>query len=186
MGVIEPKYAGLQVVEALEVEECIPSDAADSPVGTLGVASSVQSATKIDNYENEPEYGRVTVSWEKGEVQPSEYRDKGFAIAFITHLVTLMGLAISFGPAAWTYANDTSLGSTENDQDYHSQQEGNAASDKLDAAPKDFWYAAVTTALVASPVLSFLALTVMSRCVFCFVPFQNKYDLRLCITNSFL
>ncbi|KAL7475575.1 hypothetical protein ACHAW6_001491, partial [Cyclotella cf. meneghiniana] len=90
-------------------------------------------------------------------------RDRGFAIAFITHLVALMGLALSFGPVAWIHATDTSSDSNENGNDYHSQQEGDTTSDISDAAPKDFWYVAFTTALVVSPVLSFLALTVMSR-----------------------
>lgn len=186
MGGIEPKYVGLQGVEALEVEEGIHKNEDDSPVGTFGVASSVPTATKVDNYENEPEISCVTVTWEKGEVQTSEYRDKGFAIAFIAHLVALMGLALSFGPVAWIHATDTSSGSNENGNDYHSQQEGDTTSDISDAAPKNFCYVAFTTALVVSPVLSFLALTVMSRYVFCGVPFQNKHDLSYCFTKKFL
>eukprot|EP00804_Cyclotella_cryptica_P030708 CCRYP_009124-RB/>CCRYP_009124-RB protein AED:0.05 eAED:0.05 QI:233/1/1/1/1/1/4/588/512 len=159
----EPKYAEVQCVEALEVEDGIPANAASSPDGESGLASSIPTATEVDDYENEPKYGCITVTWEKGEVQSSEYRDKGFAIAFVTHLVALMGLALAFGRVAWMDANESSSDNEEKSQAYHSQEGANATFDTSDPAPKDFWYAVMIIALVASPVLSFLSLTVMSR-----------------------
>lgn len=108
MRMEESKYVGVQYVEALEVEEGSPTNTASSPVGTFEVASSAPTATKVNDYENKPEYRYVTVTWEKGEVHSSEYRDKGFAITFITRFIILLGLSLSLGPTAWVDANETS------------------------------------------------------------------------------
>ena len=42
----------------------------------------------------------VTITWEKGEVQPTAFRDVWFAVVFIVHLVAVIGDGVYFGPAA--------------------------------------------------------------------------------------
>jgi len=83
---METKYTGIPVdtSAALEVQDSIPiATAVDNQLEETLLASA-----KVDKglESNEREDG-ITITWEKGEVQPPQYRDKSFAILFLVHLV---------------------------------------------------------------------------------------------------
>ena len=67
-----------------------------------------------DQHNNEEDHDGITITWEKGEVQPSEYRDKWFAVAFIAHLFAVVGTGIAYGPTAF---NDSSITDDTNNVD---------------------------------------------------------------------
>jgi hypothetical protein len=75
---------------------------ATAAVDNSGLATfpPLAMATKVDQYADKPN-NVITVTWEKGEVQPLAYRDKWFAIAFVAHMVAVLGMGIAFGPAMW-------------------------------------------------------------------------------------
>lgn len=162
------KYVGVpseKCQDTLEVEDSVPI----VPVATAVDASilenpfSVPTASKVDmqddrtkgvyQHDNEQNDG-VTITWEKGEVQPSAYRDKWFAIAFITHLVAVVGSAAAFGSAGWNKIASSSSSGTESEEGSADTQEG---------PPKELLLWLFSIALVVAPVLSFVALTMMSR-----------------------
>ena len=83
---MDTKYTGVPVdtSAALEVQDSIPIATAvdNQPEETLLASAKVDKGLES----NEREDG-ITITWEKGEVQPPQYRDKPFAILFLVHLV---------------------------------------------------------------------------------------------------
>ena len=151
----------------------VPSVAdATAAVDDSGLAAfpPLAMATKVDQFVDEPNDG-ITVTWEKGEVQPSAYRDKWFAIAFVAHLVAVLGTGIAFGPAMWNNVTADVAESEKYPVDVDEDDGGNLygassseiGTDTQEAPPKEFWFAVVAIALVSAPALSFAALTIMSR-----------------------
>ncbi|KAL7550651.1 hypothetical protein ACHAWF_013864 [Thalassiosira exigua] len=169
MGVSEHKYVGVPGnLAAPVVEDGVPIVPVATPVdpAALDDPSSLPTARKVnargkgsDDLELEEERGDgITVTWEKGEVQPSAYRDKWFAAAFLAQLTGVVGAAIAIGPAAWEDA--IAAASDESGSDESAAGDGSSAEG---APPKEFWFAVVGIALVVAPALSFLAMTVMNR-----------------------
>lgn len=173
----ETKYVGVPTDHTssgpLEVEPSVPI----VPVATAldksmleGGGPPLPTAMKIDAqgngkmpHEEEREDG-VTITWEKGEIQPAEFRDKWFAVAFVTHLVGVLGTGIAFGPAAWNQIISSSE-EESGSNDYDFDDENSTTTDQGAPPPKEFWFAVVAIALVTAPALSFIALTIMSRYV---------------------
>ena len=171
----ETKYVGVPTDHTssgpLEVEPSVPI----VPVATAldksmleGGGPPLPTAMKIDAqgngkmpHEEEREDG-VTITWEKGEIQPAEFRDKWFAVAFVTHLVGVLGTGIAFGPAAW---NQIIASEESGSNDYDFDDESTTTDTQEAPPPKEFWFAVVAIALVTAPALSFIALTIMSRYV---------------------
>jgi hypothetical protein len=153
------KYVGVPSgthQDAPEVAVAAAIDNGDSP--PLATATKVYSQP-VDG----PGDDIITVTWEKGEVQPSAYRDKWFAIAFIAHLLVVLGAGMAFGPAPW--ANDVAKVeemSVYVDDDVDVESEG-SPQNAQEAPPKEYWFAVVAIALMSAPALSFVALTIMSR-----------------------
>ena len=88
---MDTKYTGVPVdtSAALEVQDSIPIatavDNQDEISTTIQLASAkVDKGLESNQYERED---GITITWEKGEVQPPQYRDKPFAILFLIHLV---------------------------------------------------------------------------------------------------
>ena len=83
---METKYTGVPVdtSAALEVQGSIPIATAVDNQNEVGQLASAKVNKGLES--NEREDG-ITITWEKGEVQPSQYRDKSFAILFLVHLV---------------------------------------------------------------------------------------------------
>lgn len=178
MGASDAKYIGVPETNAA-FGVGVPMAAAvtttglgDNNMSSLPTASKVNSGDKNKN-EEEREDG-VTITWEKGEVQPEAYRDKGFAVAFIAHLVGVVGSAIVLGLVAWNELASSEDGEdgSASDENYYGNSGDDAISDGStsgsgstddDMPPKEFWFAIVAIALVAAPALSFAALTVMNK-----------------------
>mmetsp|Transcript_28741 Transcript_28741/g.61279 ORF Transcript_28741/g.61279 Transcript_28741/m.61279 type:complete len:575 (+) Transcript_28741:166-1890(+) len=178
------KYVGLPTEkrqDAMEAEDSVPIVPVATAVDASGLNNhvSLPAATKVcmqdggnkglDQHDNEQDDG-VTITWEKGEVQPSAYRDKWFAVAFITHLVAVVGSGAAFGPAAWNKitSSDTVSNEYASDKDGESDPWG-STSDSTNAdttqelPPKEFWFAVIAIAMTVAPALSFVALTIMRR-----------------------
>ena len=85
---MDTKYTGVPVdtSAALEVQDSIPiATAVDNQLEETVLASAkVDKGLESNQYELED---GITITWEKGEVQPPQYRDKPFAILFLIHLV---------------------------------------------------------------------------------------------------
>lgn len=176
MGVSETKYVG--VPKALEVEDSVPIVPVATAVDASGLdehQSSFPTASKVGAQErrnkglDQPDAQRedgITITWEKGEVQPSAYRDKWFAVAFIAHLVGVVGAAVALGPAAWNQiaSSESDNGSDEVESDKDDNYgESSSAVDTEEMPPWQFWFVVVAIAMVTAPTLSFVALTIMSR-----------------------
>lgn len=129
------------------------------------------TATKVDQFSIDD--GGITVTWERGEVQPSAYRDKWFAISFVAHLLVVLGAGMAFGPAMWNDLTTTAdVAESEEysvdhvEDDFLNLYETPSSEDGIDAQeapPREFWFAVISIALMSAPALSFVALTVMSR-----------------------
>ena len=115
----------------------------------------------------------IQITWERGEVQQPAFRDVWFAIAFVVHLVAVLGTSVVLGPAAWstmkeeaeeeTDANgnaDANINTDDRDEDGNGDGSDNTTSNIPGA---DFWITVVTIATIAAPTLSLLTLGVMSR-----------------------
>lgn len=119
-----------------------------------------------DQHNNEEDHDGITITWEKGEVQPSEYRDKWFAVAFIAHLFAVVGTGIAYGPTAF---NDSSITDDTNNVDtddyaaYGGSESDNDMSSDLSNPPKEFWIVVVAISMLVAPALSLVALSIMSR-----------------------
>ena len=183
MGLSEPKYVGVPVdhqnsVPIVPVATAVTDDGASSGMGLSSFSSSsLPMASKIDTHgrnkksNTEDREDGITITWEQGEVQPSEFRDKWFAVAFIMHLLTLFGTSIALGPAAWEKmmtSSDAEPSGYEDDKAEEDNQYGDSSSSSSsttdeDAPPKEFYFVVVAISLIASIVLSFGALTLMGR-----------------------
>ena len=105
----------------------------------------------------------ITITWEKGEVQTPAYRDKWFAIAFITQLLVVLGVGMAFAGLLWTAdVPEFEEVSVEVDEDVDVGSE-DSLENSQEAPPKEYWFAVVALALLSAPALSFVALTIMSR-----------------------
>jgi hypothetical protein len=163
------KYAGVPSDARQDTLEMAVATAAVDDSG-LATFPPLATATKVDQYVDKPN-DVITVTWEKGEVQPSAYRDKWFAIAFIAHMVAVLGTGIAFGPAMWNNISANVAESEKYSVDVDEDDGGNLygtssseiSTDTQEAPPKEFWFAVVAIALVSAPALSFVALTIMSR-----------------------
>lgn len=182
MRVSKPEYNGVPDGLSLGVEDSVPVFPVATAVDASGWKnpSSLPTAREIGardggskelyQHGNEEREDGITITWEKGEVQPPAYCDKWFAVAFITHLVAVVGAATAFGPVAWKKIVSSDTGSNEYsfDQDgdgddnlYGDQDESNTESQ--DYPPLAYWFAVVAIAIATAPALSFVALTMMSR-----------------------
>ena len=88
---MDTKYTGVPVdtSAALEVQGSIPIATAVDNQNEVSTTTQLASA-KVDKGLESNQYERedgITITWEKGEVQPPQYRDKSFAILFLIHLV---------------------------------------------------------------------------------------------------
>ena len=163
------KYAGVPSENRQDTLEMAVATAAVDNSG-LAAFPPLATATKVDQFVDEPNDG-ITVTWEKGEVQPSAYRDKWFATAFIAHLVVVLGTGIAFGPAMWSNITAGAAESEKYSADVDEDDGGNIygtssseiSTDTQEGPPKEFWFAVVAISLVSAPALSFAALTIMSR-----------------------
>ncbi|KAL9183771.1 hypothetical protein ACHAXT_004627 [Thalassiosira profunda] len=164
------KYVGLPGTgPALEAEGSVPivpvatavDPSAFEDASSLPTASMVDAKNKQDNVE-EREDG-ITITWEKGEYQPPAFRDIWFAIAFIVHLVGVIGAAVALGPAAWDKIAASSDAESEQNESAYGEEGGEGGSNEDEVPPKEFWAVVVAISCVVAPALSFLALTVMNR-----------------------
>lgn len=170
MGASEYKYAGVSSPEAEDSVPVVPVATAVESFASEYRGGDLPTASKVGTHHNQEEDG-ITITWEKGEVQPSAYRDKWFAVVFVTHFFAVMGSAVAFGPAAWNKIASSDVESdgyaADEGDDYDSwgsTSESSTTSDSQGALPsKEFWFAVVATSLIAAPALSFLALTIMNR-----------------------
>lgn len=174
MGLSGPKYAEVLSKDTSGVASGVPivpavaagiatAAASDPPSSVSPVPTARQVGDEDDKHygSNRHDDGGATgtlAPCETGEAQPAAYRDRWFAAAFVAHLVAVAGTALALGPVAWRRAasreeadaaQDTSLGAAT------------AAAASL--PPPEFWCAVVASALVAAPVLSFVACTLMGR-----------------------
>lgn len=177
MGVIEPKYN--KVDTGVSVPVVPVATAVDA--GGLENPSTLPTATKVDkgfdHDDNERDDG-ITITWEKGEVQESRFRDKWFAVAFILHLFAVAGTGVAFGPAAWKKFMEDAESA-----DHGEDQYGESATEDVtgtEGAPKGYWLSVVSISMVTAPVLSFAALTVMSKNAIALIKASLWFSVVLC------
>eukprot|EP00581_Thalassiosira_minuscula_P010431 CAMPEP_0183710522 /NCGR_PEP_ID=MMETSP0737-20130205/6229_1 /TAXON_ID=385413 /ORGANISM="Thalassiosira miniscula, Strain CCMP1093" /LENGTH=604 /DNA_ID=CAMNT_0025938813 /DNA_START=38 /DNA_END=1852 /DNA_ORIENTATION=- len=201
MGVSGPKYTNVPNQSGFENESAATSSAVPIPVVPVATAmdasglenpssSMLPTALKVDdssattlsrrnskngNEETITTEDGITITWEKGELQPPAYRDKWFAVAFVSHLVFVTVASVTLGPKFWNDAvkeledskGDDYDGDVDNDESdamYNPESESSTASDDdFSGPPKEFWFAVIAIAMAAAPALSFGALTLMSR-----------------------
>eukprot|EP01082_Thalassiosira_pseudonana_P009411 g8245.t1 g8245 contig29:77745-79378(+) len=141
------KYEGVPVAEAAAV--VFPVHTAVSDATTAFDDSSLPTATPVSNkHHNAEQEDGITVTWEKGELQPSEFRDKLFAVVFGLHLLALTSTAIVLTPAWLKEITDTASGSEEDEASDSSVNESSAS--------PAFLATAFAIAIVAAPALSLL------------------------------
>mmetsp|Transcript_18706 Transcript_18706/g.40728 ORF Transcript_18706/g.40728 Transcript_18706/m.40728 type:complete len:585 (-) Transcript_18706:208-1962(-) len=123
----------------------------------------------------------VTITWEKGEVQPTAFRDVWFAVVFIAHLIAVIGTAVTFGPAA---LNGTTTSAQDSDGDKEQQDgmddDNSKNYDPTAAPPAEFWIFIILIAVVAAPILSITALGFMSRNAQALINFSLWSSVVLC------
>ena len=114
----------------------------------------------------------VQITWEKGEVQQPAFRDVWFAVAFVVHLVAVLGTSVVLGPAAWSAMKEEAAEETDangnadaniNTDDRDEDGNGDVPDNNGNIPGADFWLTVVTIATIAAPTLSLLTLGVMSR-----------------------
>jgi hypothetical protein len=150
----------------------VPSGTHQDAPKAVAVAAAVDddnrpplaTATKVPpmSVDGPNEDNAVTVTVERGEVQPPAYRDKWFAIAFIAHLLVVLGTGMAFGPAVLAEGAEAEEVSVDVD-DGVDVGSVDSLQNSHEAPPKEYWFAVVTIALMSAPALSFVALTIMSR-----------------------
>lgn len=198
MSVRGSKYASVpdHAATSLEVEDSVPivpvatavdASALDHDPSSLPTASKVATQSREKGLENEEEReDGISITWEKGEVQPSAYRDKWFAVAFVAHLFGVVGAAAVLGPAAWNKAASSSSDAGSNEYGFEKDQDDgmstseNGATDDEGAPPKEFWIAVVAIAMATAPALSFIALTAMSRNAVALIKASLWFSIVLC------
>eukprot|EP00970_Alexandrium_tamarense_P010652 scaffold2187_cov180-Alexandrium_tamarense.AAC.8 len=148
------KYEGVPVAEAAAV--VFPVHTAVSDATTAFDDSSLPTATPVSNkHHNAEQEDGISVTWEKGELQPSEFRDKLFAVVFGLHLLALTSTAIVLTPAWLKEITDTASGSEEDEASDSSVNESSAS--------PAFLATVFAIAIVAAPALSLFAMFVMQK-----------------------
>lgn len=169
----EVKYASVPPADARKdtLEMAVLATAVLDDSGPTA-SPPLATATKVDKFSIDD--GGITVTWERGEVQPSAFRDKWFAISFVAQLLVVLGAGMAFGPAWRNNVTTTAdVAETEEysvdhvkDDDGGNLYETPSSEDGIyaqEAPPMEFWFAVILIALMSAPALSFVALTVMSR-----------------------
>ncbi len=158
MGAIgASKYVGVPHHDASEAAVAVAAAAAAADDGDSPLLAK---ATKVDPLSVDgPSDEIITITWERGEVQPSAYRDKWFAIAFIAQLLVVLGVGMAFAGMLWAADVPESEEVSVDDVNV----DVNVESEGSPLPPKEYWFAVVAIALVSTPALSFVALTIMSR-----------------------
>ena len=183
-------YAPIEAEGSIPVATAVDS----SSFSSLATAKAkIDGSNKQDQYENNED--GITITWEKGEIQPSEYRDKWFALAFLLHLVAVIVTAVAFAPSAALSAmgedNNSSIANEEYSSDADDLYGGDnkysgAASDTEEAPPKEFWIAVGLIAMFAAPALSLAALSVMNRNPVGLIKCSILFSIVLCGISSAL
>ena len=150
-------------------------DASDKKGGGGSGDANIHDVAGTDADEN----GGVQITWEKGEAQRPAFRDVWFAVAFIVHLMAVLGTSWVLGPAAWQSMREDS----QNDQDRNGDGSNGSdtAPNNTNATPgADFWITVVTIATIAAPTLSILTLGVMSRNAAALIRASLWFSVALC------
>ena len=198
-------YAPIEAEGSIPVATAVDS----SSFSSLATAKAkIDGSNKQDQYENNED--GITITWEKGEVQPSEYRDKWFALAFLLHLVGVVGTAVALAPSALSAMGEDNNSSNANEEyssdaddvyggdnkysgstggaadNKYSGSTGGAASATEEAPPKEFWIAVGLIAMFAAPALSLAALSVMNRNPVGLIKCSILFSIVLCGISSAL
>jgi len=184
----QAKFTGVPMVE--DSVPIVPVATAVDASGYDGlfVPTASKVDTKGDEHGDDHDDG-VTITWEKGEVQPSAYRDKWFAVAFITHLVAVMGSAAAFGSAGWSKIASNGTDEYASDQDDESDPWGSTSDShnaSQDVPPKEFWFAIIAISMVVAPALSLVAMTIMSRNAIGLIKASLWFSVVLCGMSALL
>mmetsp|Transcript_10959 Transcript_10959/g.15679 ORF Transcript_10959/g.15679 Transcript_10959/m.15679 type:complete len:538 (-) Transcript_10959:247-1860(-) len=156
---MDSKYATVQTAETQVHEAFEIAVAEDIPVASpvleaseLSVPPTQQSTKKGSESYSDDE---VSITWEKGEVQPAGYRDKWFAIAFVTQFIAVSTTAMVVARTSWAELFSDSATS-------NNDQTGDDASQE--AVPGiEFWAFIIGISVLVAPALSLFSMTLMHK-----------------------
>jgi len=135
----------------------VPTEAgAGIPVATA--LSQPSPSPKIDDLSREQ--GAIAV--QRGEAQSPEFRDKWFAIAFLVKVLLIIGSSIAFGPAVLEKIVTSSDGDVSG-QEYGDEYENDYNDGDISVPPAAFWWTVAAASAFVAPVLSIVAMVVLSR-----------------------
>jgi len=177
MGLSEQNPIYSKVHATTEVEGGIPMASAVSASGFGG--DNLPTAQKIDSTVTEQ------ITWEKGEVQNSStYRDKWFAVTFISHLLLIVGASIALGSVAWEAIGD---GSDDLDFDIGNEYtDEDALYNEVNTPPASYWWTVVIISLISAPALSICALSMLKRNAIASIKCSLWFSIILCGLSSVL
>ena len=134
----------------------------ETTVEGIPVAAVFNAPPQLSNEKGSEPYADDEIStWEKGETQHAAFRDKWFAIAFVTQFVAIATTAI-VAPTSSSWAelfspsdSDSAAGNNTYGDDDGSQEQ---------AAPGiEFWAFVVGISMLVAPALSLLSMNLMSK-----------------------
>ncbi len=157
---MDSKYATVQTAEAqvhvaFEAEKAVE----DIPVASPVLAPELSSPSQPDIQKGSESYpdDEISITWEKGEAQPAAFRDKWFAIAFVTQFIAVSTTAMVVAPTSWAELfSDSDSAPSDNDQgdDGVSQE----------AVPGiEFWASIIGISVLVAPALSLCSMTLMYK-----------------------
>ncbi|KAL7491704.1 hypothetical protein ACHAWT_002305 [Skeletonema menzelii] len=160
---MDSKYAVVQTAEAhVALETAVEDD--NIPVAAPVLVASEFSAPppQPNSQKGSEPYAddEISITWEKGETQPAAFRDKWFAIAFVTQVVAISATAMVVAPSSWAelFSSIDSDPSTSNN--YH---DDDGVSQEQDLPGIEFWALVIGISLLAAPALSLFSMTLMAK-----------------------
>mmetsp|Transcript_16338 Transcript_16338/g.34181 ORF Transcript_16338/g.34181 Transcript_16338/m.34181 type:complete len:574 (+) Transcript_16338:106-1827(+) len=171
MGRTEQKYTKTPTLEnedEFPIATAIPSGTSltDDDTESLPTASQVGQDPKGAIEEGDD---GIIISWEKGEVQPSAFRDKWFAIFFLVQLFGVISTAFALWPSFYRDAQGVMNSSEGSDSDAASQgvdeSDQNHENNDIDdgASSMAALWTPLVSSLIVAPLLSIAAMVFMSR-----------------------
>ena len=147
--------------EALPVATAVPSaalydDGGGAAAGTAGTApSSHLASAKLDPAE-------IGIGFERGEAQPPAYRDRAFAVGFVSQLVAVGAAAAAYGATGLSNLGDDLAGG-QGAADAGADGGYGGGTDTDGPATPALWAAVAAAAVISAVALSLLSFGVMAR-----------------------
>lgn len=152
------KYVAVQTVEAhAAVEKAVEDN--NIPVAPVLVASPPLTSSRKGS-EPYADNEEISITWEKGETQPAAFRDKWFAIAFVTQFIAVSATSMVVAPSVWAElisSIDSDPASARNNGDDYS------VSQEQDVPGIEFWASIIGISLLVAPALSLFSMTLMAK-----------------------